>query len=75
MTAASNLTQTQQAMVALWDEYLRHEFETHSTEETLETMVDDAYVNGVPLVIGGVGKEALSPVLLQVFYPRDTRGD
>ena len=69
MTASNNLTQRQQAMVALWDEHLRHEFETYSTEDTLETMADDAYVNEVPLVIGGVGKEALSQFYSKYFIP------
>src|SRR5436190_938550 len=35
----------------LWDEHLRHEFATRDTEATLQTMVDDAYVNDVPVVV------------------------
>jgi carboxymethylenebutenolidase len=38
---------------SLWEEHLRHEFETKSTSETLKTMVDDAYVNHVPVMTGG----------------------
>ncbi len=38
---------------------MRCEFATHDTEDTLATMVDDAYVNHVPVLTGGVGKEAL----------------
>jgi carboxymethylenebutenolidase len=56
-------------MVALWDEHIRHEFETHSTENTLDTMVDDAYVNVVPLVIGGVGKEVVGQFYAKYFIP------
>ena len=48
---------------SLWEEHLRHEFETKSTSETLKTMVDDAYVNHVPVMTGGHGK-----ISLEEFY-------
>src|SRR5580692_7833487 len=51
---------------ALWQEHTDHEFETRDTEATLATMVDDAYVNHVPLMTGGYGKGAL-----RHFYSRD----
>lgn len=50
----------------LWEEHTKHEFATRDTESTLETMVDDAYVNHVPVMTGGQGKEAL-----RAFYSRD----
>lgn len=50
----------------LWEEHTSHEFVTRDTEATLETMVDDAYVNHVPVMTGGAGKDAL-----RVFYSRD----
>jgi carboxymethylenebutenolidase len=56
-------------MVALWDEHMRHEFETSSTENTLETMTDDTYVNIVPLVIGGIGKAAVGQFYDKHFIP------
>ena len=43
----------------LWEEHLRHEFETKNTEETLLTMVEDAYVKHVPVRTGGYGKSHL----------------
>jgi carboxymethylenebutenolidase len=52
--------------VRLWEEHIRHEFSTQDTEATLSTMVDDAHVNHVPVLTGGVGKDAL-----RVFYSRD----
>ncbi len=51
---------------ALWDEHTKHEFATRDTEATLRTMVDDAYVNHVPVMTGGAGKAAL-----REFYSRD----
>ncbi len=43
----------------LWEEHIHHEFATHDTEETLATRVDDAYVNQIPVLTDGVGKDAL----------------
>jgi len=42
-------------MSDLWDEHMRSEFETSSVENTLETMVEEPYVNHVPVMTGGVG--------------------
>jgi carboxymethylenebutenolidase len=50
----------------LWQEHTAHEFTTKDTEATLATMVEDAYVNHVPVMTGAYGKEAL-----RVFYSRD----
>jgi carboxymethylenebutenolidase len=53
-------------LARLWEEHTRHEFSTRDTEATLATMVEDAYVNHVPVLTGGAGKDAL-----RVFYSRD----
>jgi carboxymethylenebutenolidase len=53
----------------LWEEHTRHEFVTRDTESTLETMVDDAYVNHVPVLTGGYGKDALRRFYSQDFIP------
>jgi len=50
----------------LWEEHTNHEFSTRDTEATLATMADDAYVNHVPVLTGGVGKSAL-----RIFYSVD----
>jgi len=55
-----------QNLSALWEEHTAHEFTTRDTEATLATMVDDAYVNHVPVMTGGRGKDAL-----RAFYSRD----
>ena len=54
----------------LWEEHMRHEFATRNTEETLATMVDDAYVNHIPVLTGGVGKEALREFYSKYFIPQ-----
>jgi carboxymethylenebutenolidase len=53
-------------LIDLWEEHTAHEFSTRDTEATLDTMVDDAYVNHVPVLTGGRGKPAL-----RTFYSRD----
>jgi carboxymethylenebutenolidase len=57
--ATPNLTPAQEALQAVWEEHTQHEFVTHGTEDVLATMVDDAYMNNIPVMIGGVGKAAL----------------
>ena len=56
-------------MEKLWQEHTAHEFSTRDTEATLATMVDDAYVNHVPVMTGGSGKEALRAFYGQDFIP------
>ena len=40
----SELSAERTRLAQLWEEYMRHEFQTCSTEDTLATMVEDAYV-------------------------------
>ena len=54
----------------LWEEHTKHEFATRDTESTLDTMVEDAYVNHVPVLTGGVGKNALREFYSKDFIPR-----
>jgi carboxymethylenebutenolidase len=53
----------------LWEEHTSHEFTTRDTEATLATMVDDAYVNHIPVLTGGYGKAALRDFYSQSFIP------
>jgi carboxymethylenebutenolidase len=57
-------------LTRLWEEHTRHEFATRDTESTLDTMVEDAYVNHVPVLTGGVGKSALREFYSKDFIPR-----
>jgi len=59
----ANLSAAQEVLLKLWEEHVRHEFTTHHTEDTLATMVEDAYVNHIPVLTGGVGKEQLRECL------------
>jgi carboxymethylenebutenolidase len=53
-------------LIKVWEEHTTHEFTTRDVERTLATMNEDAYVNHVPVMSGGYGKDAL-----RHFYSRD----
>ena len=55
---------------ALWQEHTDHEFVTRDTEATLATMVDDAYVNHVPVMTGGRGRTEMLEFYGQHFIPK-----
>lgn len=66
----TNLSAAQESLSQLWDEHVRHEFSTRHTEHTLATMVEDAYVNHIPVLTGGVGKEQLREFYSKRFIPQ-----
>jgi carboxymethylenebutenolidase len=53
----------------LWEEHTKYEFATPDVEATLATMVEDAYVNHVPVMTGGKGKTALRHFYGNDFIP------
>ena len=57
----------QQEMEQVWAEHIHHEFVTKDVEATLATMVDDAFVNHVPVNTGGRGKTQLRAFYRDVF--------
>ena len=59
-----------QRLSDLWERHVKYEFETRDTEQTLETMVDDAYVNHIPVLTGGVGKDQLREFYSRRFIPQ-----
>lgn len=60
----------QHSLEAIWAEHIEHEFATRSTEDTLATMVDDAYVNHIPTLTGGIGKPQLREFYSKHFIPQ-----
>jgi len=66
----TKLTPAQENLQQLWEEHVRHEFATHKTEDTLATMVEDAYVNHIPVLTGGVGKDELREFYSKRFIPQ-----
>jgi len=61
---------TADELVALWEEHIRHEFDTKNTGETLATMVPDAYVDHVPVLTGGRGHDELRQFYATHFIPK-----
>lgn len=68
-SATPPLTPRQQFLSDLWDRHMMHEFATLDTEETLDTMVADAYVNHVPVLTGGRGRTELGEFYSRYFIP------
>lgn len=69
-------TPRQQQLIDLWQQHVDYEFNTRDTEATLDTMVDDAYVNHIPVLTGGRGQAALRQFYGENFIPQmppDTR--
>jgi carboxymethylenebutenolidase len=73
---AQKLSMEQQQLSDLWDEHVRNEFLTKDPDGALRTMIDDAYVNHVPVLTGGVGRTALHAFYASTFIaqlPADTK--
>jgi carboxymethylenebutenolidase len=58
-----------QQLEQVWTEHLKGEFESKDVEATLATMVDDAWVNHMPVNTGGTGKDALRRFYRDDFIP------
>jgi carboxymethylenebutenolidase len=68
--ANKGLTSAQQRLSELWEEHVRYEFSTRNTEDTLATMVEDAYVNHIPVLTGGSGRDELRAFYSKRFIPQ-----
>ena len=68
--AGAGLATAQRSLSDRWDEHVKYEFATRDTEDTLETMVADAYVNHIPVMTGGVGRAELREFYSRRFIPQ-----
>ncbi len=66
----ASLSASQDTLRQLWEEHIRHEFATHNTEDTLATMVEDAYVNHIPVLTGGVAGPSCGSFTPNVSFRR-----
>jgi carboxymethylenebutenolidase len=57
---------TEAEMIAQWEKHIGYEFSSRDVSSTIATMVQDAYVNHIPVMTGGYGQEAL-----RRFYQED----
>lgn len=66
----ARLTPAQKAMQALWEEHLNAEFQAKDAQASCDTMVEMPYVNHVPVMTGGVGREQLEHFYATYFVPK-----
>jgi carboxymethylenebutenolidase len=66
----TRFTAPQEILRQLWEKHVQYEFATHNTEDTLATMVEDAYVNHIPVLTGGVGRDQLREFYSKRFIPQ-----
>lgn len=60
---------------AIWQDHCDREFNERDVERTMETMVAEPYVNHIPTLTGGIGREALARFYKEHFCfrnPEDT---
>jgi len=69
-TDANTLNPAQKDLSQLWEDHVRYEFSTRNTDDTLATMVDDAYVNHIPVLTGGVARDELREFYSKRFIPQ-----
>ncbi|HLI79778.1 MAG TPA: ester cyclase [Candidatus Binataceae bacterium] len=58
------------SLADLWRKHLECEFANRDTEATLATMTEDAYVNHIPVMTGGVGTTQLREFYARRFIPK-----
>ena len=66
----TDLTPAQERLSQLWEEHVRYEFSTRNANDTLATMVEDAYVNHIPVLTGGSGHNELREFYSKRFIPQ-----
>jgi len=64
------LTVEEQKLNDVWNEHLRAEFNAHSADETVATMVAEPLINEVPVMIGGDGKEEVYEFYAKYCLPQ-----
>jgi carboxymethylenebutenolidase len=56
-------------LARIWEEHTKHEFQTQNLDSTLATMVEDGYVNHIPVMTGAAGKAGLREFYGRQFIP------
>ena len=68
--ASTNLSAAEEALHKLWEQHVQYEFTARNTDDTLATMVEDAYVNHIPVLTGGSGRDELREFYSKRFIPQ-----
>ena len=70
MSQQSVLTHDEQKLSDRWEKHLRAEFDSHSADEAVTTMVENPHVNAAPVMMGGNGKEEVYQFYAKYFLPQ-----
>ncbi|MCG8584237.1 MAG: ester cyclase [Pirellulales bacterium] len=60
----------EQRLIDIWEEHLKYEFTERDAPATVETMADDNYVNHVPVMTGGRGRDEMLEFYGKHFIPK-----
>ena len=72
----SNSHSQQPNLGVVFDRHIKHEFEDHDVDATMQTMTKEPYVHHVPMMTGGVGYQAVYNFYKNHFIgkmPADTK--
>lgn len=72
----SNSSSQQPNLGVVFDQHIKHEFEDHDVDATMQTMTKEPYVHHVPMMTGGVGYQAVYNFYKNHFIgkmPADTK--
>lgn len=72
----SNSHSQQPNLGVVFDQHIKHEFEDHDVDATMQTMTKEPYVHHVPMMTGGVGYQAVYNFYKNHFIgkmPADTK--
>jgi carboxymethylenebutenolidase len=65
-----DLTADDRRLIDLWEEHMRCEFQQRDAAATIATMSADSYVNHVPIMTGGRGRDQLLEFYGRRFIPK-----
>ena len=63
-------TAEERRLIALWEQHVRLEFADRDAAATVDTMSDENYVNHVPVMTGGRGRDEMLEFYGKHFIPR-----
>jgi carboxymethylenebutenolidase len=72
----TKFTPEERRLVELWERHMRYEFTDRDAAKTVDTMSDENYVNHVPVMTGGRGRDEMLEFYGRHFIPKmpaDTR--
>jgi carboxymethylenebutenolidase len=72
----SNSNSQQPNLGVVFDRHIKHEFEDHDVDATMQTMIKEPYVHHVPMMTGGVGYQGVYNFYKNHFIgkmPADTK--